>query len=164
MHIRAAAPIVPSPIAAGPAADALPRLERAVLWAVRVWVAGQRLGLDLSARIQGGFDELGAFEAGACLDALLQAMSGGARRPLEVRCLCQPRVSADEATLLDALTLAQAGLREAALARLGELLLPEAVLPGCEHAVRLADELAVAGQLLHRGRPLGRVALPRWLH
>jgi hypothetical protein len=84
-------------------------LEQGVLlWCLRASVSGMKRGIDVESRIDGMLEALGAPAAARSLREFISALSQGCTRMIEVRCVCQKRLDADERALLDVLSLAQA--------------------------------------------------------
>jgi len=136
----------------------LPRLETALLWAMRAWVLGLLRDTDVAPRIVAVFTRLGAPEAMASFDGLMRGLAHGARRVLDVNCVCHPRVSGDEQSLLDACALRQAGRWQDALALLGTLTTPAAAAACNDSAARLMAVLNAAGHMLQPNAALRRHA------
>lgn len=126
----------------------LPELENALLWCMRAWVIGHCNHRKVSDRMASIFAKLGAAGAVSDLDGLMWALSQGARRTIEVNCVCYSEVSADERMLLDAFALEQQEDHEDAYAILIHLMTERAAAIACDHAHRLALSLAAAGRLL----------------
>ncbi len=125
----------------------LPRLENAVLWTMRAWVIGLCRRRDTTLPIQGVFDQLGASTASAHLDQFMRALSRGARRSLEVNCVCNATVSEDETRLLEIIALQQEERHDEAYEGLTILTTEFAAIAGCDSANRMALTLAEAGQI-----------------
>ena len=129
---------------------ALPALENALLWSMRAWVIGHCRSVDVTDRIDQVFVQFRAPTAARYLDAFMQTLCRGATRTLEVNCVCNPDVSADESALLDVYALQQAGYEEEARALLGRMTIRQAAAAGCDYAARLVLALNVAGHSLPR--------------
>lgn len=129
---------------------ALPPLENALLWSMRVWVIGHCRTLDVADRIHQVFTRLHAPAATSYLDAFMQTLCRGATRTLEVNCVCNPEVSADESDLLDIYALQQARYEDEAQALLGRMTTRNAAAAGCDYAARVVLALNVAGHSLPR--------------
>jgi hypothetical protein len=128
--------------------DALPSLDHALLWTMRAWVLGQCRKRDTGEQIRQVFQTLGAPEGDRQLDRFMRALSHGARRSLEVNCVCNPHVSADEARLLDVFRLQQQERHDEAFETLLALAGEFAAITGCDSANRIALALAECGQTL----------------
>jgi hypothetical protein len=114
--------------------------EGALLWCMRMLVVGMKRGVGAATRVDEILEALGAPSASACLRAFLVALSRGCTRMIEVRCICQPRLDADERALLDVLCLAQAMRPFEAL-----LLLRGFVTQGsADEALRAAESVGAA--------------------
>jgi hypothetical protein len=133
----------------------LPELENALLWCMRAWVIGHCNHRKVADRIETVLGALGAAAAVADLDGFMRALSQGARRRIEVNCVCYQDVSDDERLLLDAFALQQQEDHEDAYAILAHFMAERAVVVACEHAQRLALVLAAAGRVLTTPRPRG---------
>jgi len=88
--------------------ESLPVPERFVLWAVRRWVDDVRQGTRESPHLADGFAAAQLSDALPDFLVMMEAIAGGVRRPLEVRCLPCNRVSPDEAILFDVVRCGQA--------------------------------------------------------
>lgn len=126
--------------------DDLPGLDHALLWTMRAWVLGECRKRDITDQIQQVFHSLGVPEGSRQLDRFMRALSHGARRSLEVNCVCNPRVSADEACLLAVFRLQQQERHEEAFEMLSTLTAEFAAITGCDSANRIALALAECGQ------------------
>jgi len=135
--------------------DTLPSLDHALLWTMRAWVLGMCRKQDMAERIHHVFHSLGAPEGGPQLDRFMRALSHGARRSLEVHCVCNPQVSDDELSLLAVFQLQQAERHEEAFETLCGLTAEHAAIAGCDSANRIAIALAECGQRLRAPLPLG---------
>lgn len=135
--------------------DALPSLDNALLWTMRAWVLGVCRKRDTVEQIHHVFQSLGAPEGGHQLDRFMRALSHGARRSLEVHCVCNPQVSADEVSLLTVFRLQQEERHEEAFETLSALTAEFAAIAGCDSANRIAIALAECGQLLSAPPPPG---------
>jgi hypothetical protein len=87
---------------------ALPVEQGVLLWCMRMRVIGMKRGVGVETRIDEMLEALGASAASPCLRDFMVALSQGCTRMIEVRCVCQPRIGADERALLEVLSLAQA--------------------------------------------------------
>lgn len=87
---------------------ALPVEQGVLLWCMRMWVIEMKRRVSVEPRIGEMLEALGAPAAAPCLKAFMVALSEGCTRMIEVRCVCQKRIDADEHALLDVLSLAQA--------------------------------------------------------
>lgn len=80
-----------------------------LLVAMRWWVEAYRGGFDPIPRLRQAFGSIGVSDAAFSIDALMAIITRVVRRPVAIHCQCCPNVSADEAHLLHAGGLAQAG-------------------------------------------------------
>jgi hypothetical protein len=106
--------------------ESLPVPERFVLWAVRRWVDDVRQGTRDSPHLADGFAAAQLTDALPDFLIMMEAIAGGVRRPLEVRCLPCNRVSPDEAILFDAVRCGQAHDCASLFRLLGVVLKPAA--------------------------------------
>lgn len=123
----------------------LPHAEATLLWTMRVWVIGHIRQQDTSDRIADAFRAIGAPGAQDGLESFMWALSRGARRPLDVLCLCRKEVSADERLFLYAVAMIQQDEAAEALARLETLLSDAAAGIALRAAESIADDLVGAG-------------------
>ncbi len=86
-----------------------PGLDMMIIFAMRVWVAAHKSGLAALRTIQASLAEGPADIDWRALDAVLHNASTGARRPIEINCLCFQEISADERMFLSALGAMQRG-------------------------------------------------------
>jgi hypothetical protein len=87
----------------------LDRSECVLLIALRWWVEAYRTSEDPVPRLTQGLDIAGAPDAALSIDALMRTVARTARRPIDIHCPRCPGVSGDEAQLLHAVSLIQAG-------------------------------------------------------
>ncbi len=126
----------------------LPELENALIWCMRAWVIGHCNHRKVSDGIESVFAALGVASAVADLYGFMRVLSQGARRTVEVNCVCYPDVSADERLLLDVFALQQNEDHEDAYAVMSHLMTERAAMAACDRAQRLALALAAAGRIL----------------
>lgn len=132
----------------------LPRIEQSLLWAIRTWVIGRRLGVDMSFKIGSVFRHIGAADTAAALEGFLWVLSQGLTRTLWVNCTCETKVSGDEARLLDVFSLLVADHVEDAEALLRDVASERATLLAADCALRVALQLQEAGYYrLEQGNP-----------
>ena len=124
---------------------ALEVAEGVLLWSMRSWATGSRHSIEPERRIARVLARLGAREAPEYLFGFMFALLHGAVRPMQVSCPCQPRVSADERTLLDVFALAQDGQSFEAVLALRGFVTPVAAGAAYQSAQGVAAELALAG-------------------
>ena len=127
--------------------DALPNLDHALLWTMRAWVLGQCRKRETGDQIRQVFQTLGAPEGDRQLDRFMRALSHGARRSLEVNCVCHPHVSEDEARLLEVFRLQQQERHDEAFETLSAIAVEFAAITGCDSANRIVLALAECGQI-----------------
>jgi hypothetical protein len=127
--------------------DALPNLDRALLWAMRAWVLGQCRKRETGDQIRQVFQTLGAPDGDRQLGRFMRALSHGARRSLEVNCVCNPHFSEDEDRLLDVFRLQQQDRHDEAFETLSGLTVEFAAITGCDSANRIVLALAECGQI-----------------
>lgn len=128
----------------------MPVEQQALLWCMRVWVAGLHRPIEAGPRIQGMMTRLGAPGAAPFFEGMMFALRHGAARPLAVGCVCRSHLSDDERMLLETLGLAQACRLFEALLTLRGILTPE----GARAALRSAAQRGAAGRQLGPGGPL----------
>jgi hypothetical protein len=132
--------------------------ERALLGAARWWAAPFRRGDDPMPHLCRDLEIAGACDAAFSVDRLMTFVARTVRQPIAVHC---PHLSADEAHLLHAATLAQAGERGLAERALCTALLSA---PGAEFALgpleALGELFAEARLLFTRRRPSAEAVPP----
>ncbi len=126
----------------------LPPLEGLMLWTIRAWVIGHCHGKDTAPRIHAVFDQLGVPEAALPLGHFMAAIGNGARRTIEVNCVCYPDVGDDEQRLLSALALEQYEAPEDAYDTLTVMIDERHAAAACARAQHLVHLLEAAGHLL----------------
>jgi hypothetical protein len=139
--------------------EELPVLEDVLLWCMRAWVIGRCRGVATGTRIERALARIGLSEACGYLEGFMWALSRGARRTIEIDCVCHPEVSADERMLLAVFALEQQEAHDDAYAILARLLTERAATAACESAQHLALMLSAAGEVLC---PLPDRDLHRW--
>lgn len=132
--------------------DDLPTLERTVLWCIRAWVISLSDRPRYAEKIETIFTRLGVGEAIPDLHGLMMTLARGARRTIDVNCVCFPDISADERCLLDALALQQREEHEDAFEVLTGLMTETATMDACDYLARLAFTFTAAGHLFGRPR------------
>jgi hypothetical protein len=122
--------------------------EHVLLLAIRWWVAAFRNGEDPISRLRPGLESAGAADVAPSVDGLMTVVARAVVRPVDIHCPGCPRLSRDEAHLLQAASLMQAGDR-----RLTEKVLRTTLLSaqGVEFAL---GPLEGIGVLLARARLL----------
>lgn len=137
--------------------------QAALLWCMRLWVAG-RLGAGHStARIERMAVQLDAGGAGPFMEGFMAAINGGAQRPVQVGCMGCTKVGADEQLLLDTLGLVQERRLFEALRGLAPLVGREAASAAVGQAERAVLILARAGRFLPAPDEEAGFALAAWL-
>ncbi len=127
---------------------ALPLAQRALLWCMRLWAMQLRHGAETRARIDAMLNQLGAPTAPPHLESFMYALVHGTTRELEVLCVCQTEVVADERVLLDVMSLAQAKRSLEALLVLRTVLPAESVGAALHNAEEVGAALAQADRFL----------------
>ena len=135
---------------------ALPLAQRALLWCMRMWVMQLRHGAETQARVGNMLGQLGAPTAPPHLERLMLLLVHGATRELEVLCVCQTEVAADERALLDVLSLAQAERPLDAFLALRSILPAQDAGAALHSAEELGALLAQAGRFLPAPEENGR--------
>lgn len=143
--------------------SALPIEHAALLWCMRVWVLGQHRAIDATARIERMATQLDTSDAAPFIEGFMFAIQHGAARPLSIACVCCPRISADERTLLDAMGLAQERRTFEALLALRGLLTSEGARAALTSAEGLGTALARVGRFLPApDTSVGQFAFSAW--
>jgi hypothetical protein len=107
-------PFAPTPATYPNSTTLLDAAERAFLIAVRWWASAFRHGEDPVPHLCQHLHALGARDAAFSVDALMAIIARTVRQPIAIHCPRCPQLSPDEAHLLHAASLTQAG--ESALA------------------------------------------------
>ena len=123
-------------------------LDRILLWAIRAWMMRIVSGIPIEERIQNVFAKLGASAAADQLYELVWLIGHRATRTIDLDCVCQTTVSADEHALLDIIALAQEGRSFETMMLLRGMLGPMDALAAAEGAARVAATLTQAGRFL----------------
>ena len=126
----------------------LPVEQGVLLWCMRMWVLELRRGVGVEPRIEDMLDQLGVAAAAPCLKDLMSSLSRGCTRMIEVRCVCQKRIGADERALLEVLALAQAMRRFEAMLMLRGFVTPTTAQAALRSAEEIGTVLAQAGRFL----------------
>jgi hypothetical protein len=132
--------------------------ENVLLWSMRAWTIGLRRGVPVDERIEEIFAKIGAPSAAGQLYGFIWIIGHCATRAIEVDCVCNPRIRADEHRLLDILALSQHGRSADALALLRSLVPAEAApAAAAASAQRIMAALTASGCFLSlRRRDSGR--------
>jgi hypothetical protein len=85
--------------------------DQFVLWSMRKWVMGHKGSPTALALLESAYARTSADGAVVHLDALMRAITAGASRRIAVHAPCCTAVSTDELLLIDAIALAQAGIK-----------------------------------------------------
>ena len=146
-------PFTAAPLAYPARTSLLDAAERVLLDAVRWWVEAFRPGDDPMPRLRQDLAVAGARDAAFSVDGLMAVVARTVRQPIAVHCPRCPHLSEDEAHLLHAASLAQAGESDLAERALRSALLSA---PGAEFALGplegLGDLFAKARLLFTRRR------------
>ena len=129
----------------------VPRLsveQGALLWCMRVWVAGLHRPIAADDRIRCMLGRLGAADAAPGFLDLMTALRAGAARTIAVDCVCQTTISTDEQALLDTIALAQESRLFEALLLLRGLLNRDAAPLALDSAEDIGRALARVGCFL----------------
>ena len=138
----------------------LPMLENALLWSMRAWTIGVSRSIPVEERIDALFATIGAPDAAGHLYGFIWIIGHCATRAVEVACVCNPRISADEHSLLDILALTQHGRSTEAQGLLGSLVSGQAAAAAAASARQITAILTASGRFLARPLPACRVELP----
>lgn len=131
------------------AAPLPPPIEHAaLLCSMRLWVLGLRRAIGAPARIARVLSQVDAADAQGGLDTFMDAFRGGTTRPVGIACVCHPRPSDDERTLLDVFGLAQERRPFEALLLLRGMLTADAARQALSGAGQVGTVLARAGRFL----------------
>ena len=82
--------------------DELATAQRFLLWAARQWLVQYRAGERVGGLLRDGFHHANIGDATTPFREFMTGLAGGARRPIDLRCLHCPWLSPDEAALLEA--------------------------------------------------------------
>lgn len=126
----------------------LNRGGKLLVWAMRVWVVGARERIAVEEVLRGSFTRCGAPAALPVLDNMMAVIAGGAARTIDISCVCQDRVSADERCIMDVIAMYQAGDTLETPLMLRSFLTPGAADATAALIDRLARILSDAGLLL----------------
>ena len=127
---------------------ALSNEQGVLLWCMRTWVVGMKRGIAVETRVDEMLEAFGASAASPSLKEFVFALSHGCTRMIQVRCVCQPQLDADERALLDVLSLAQAMRPFEALLVLRGLVTQAGATTALFAAERVGTALAQAGWFL----------------
>jgi hypothetical protein len=147
----------------------LPMLENVLLWSMRAWTIGLTRGIPVEERIEELFAKIGAPEAAGQLYGFIWIIGHCSARAVEVDCVCNPHVSADERCLLDILALTQHGRWSYAAGLLASLVSGQAAAAAAASARQVTAVLTASGRFLSLrslpardvGRPSGASASSR---
>ena len=123
----------------------LPRAETLIVWAMRVWVVGVRNRISVEEILRGAFARYEIPAALSPLDNMMAQMAGGAVRKIDIACVCQNRISADEQSIIDVIALYQSGDTLETPLILRSFLTAGAAEAVAEPAARFAHILSQAG-------------------
>jgi len=130
--------------------DELSWLEGTLLNAMRTWVLARKRQLSSEMPIRIVFDNLRAVQGAEHLDRLMETLSTGCTRMINVHCTCDPVLSDDEVTLLDLLAVLQQRSHDDALDLLRAFLNPTASHAAAGHALAIVQLLNGAGHTIVR--------------
>ena len=102
----------------------LSQAEVLILWSMRVWARGARTDTCIAPLLMEAYASVQATAAVEPFDLMMQALYHSAISPLQIRCAPCRKLTADEAAVLAALALHQAGLDDQARDRICPLLRP----------------------------------------
>ncbi|HKU99684.1 MAG TPA: hypothetical protein VJR58_30600 [Vineibacter sp.] len=122
--------------------------ERFLVWCLRQWVEGWRIGLPDSLVLRDGFTVAYVPDGVAPFDAMMRAVVAGTQRQLDVRCLRCRFVSDDESMFLNLLAAGQRDRDDLLTAAFDEFLAPAAVRLASAAALELGAAMTAAGMLL----------------
>ena len=125
----------------------LPRIDHTLLWAMRVWVLGQRTNQQVTPQIDAVFRHVGVRNAAPVLASFLHVLSHGLRRTVEINCTCRTSYGPDERLLLDTFGLLSLDRHEDAEALLRSIADERAALVALDCALRLVLLFQEAGHL-----------------
>ncbi len=117
----------------------LPFAGQLVVWAMRHWVRGCQLRIDVRKELARAFAEVGAARATVLLNAVMNAVVDGHRRPVEIRCPCHDEISQDEWLVLEIIARYKTNSEETLWLQLRNFLTPA----GTRIVGQLLSELAV---------------------
>lgn len=123
-------------------------LENLLLWSMRAWVVGLRRGIPVEERIEEVFAKIGAVGAASRMYGFMWTLGHCASRMIEVGCVCNPQITADERCFIAILALAQHGRSAEALILLRSLFTANAAVAAIDSAQRLMACLTEAGRIL----------------
>jgi len=134
--------------------DDLAFSERLVLWAIRLWTAGYRLGNSPDDELAKVFEKCGIQHARQGLEEFMIAVTAGAARKIGVPCVCRHDIGEDELLLLHILRMSQPQCTSGQVTFLLEdLLTPTAISIAAVKAQALASAFHKAGfGFVERGR------------
>lgn len=121
--------------------------ERFLVWCLRQWVEGWRIGTPDSRALHDGFTVAYVPDGMAPFDAMMRAVVAGTRRQLDVRCLRCRFVSDDESMFLNLVAAGQRDRDDLLTAAFDEFLAPAAVRLASSAALSLGAAMT-AGDLL----------------
>ena len=128
-------------------------LENLLLWSMRAWVVGLRRRIPVEERIEEVFAKISAADAAGQMYGFMWILGHCASRTIEVGCVCNPQITADERCLIAILALVQHGRSAEALIVLRTLFTANAAVAAIDSAQRLMACLTAAGRILLPRRP-----------
>ena len=84
-------------------------LENLLLWSIRAWVVGLRRRIPVEERIEEVFAKISAADAAGQMYGFMWILGHCASRTIEVGCVFNPQITADERCLIAILALVQHG-------------------------------------------------------
>jgi len=129
-------------------------LENLLLWSMRAWVVGLRRGIPVGERIESVFAKIDAANAAGQMYGFMWTLGHCASRMIEVGCVCNPQITADERCLITILALVQHERSAEALILLRSLFTANAAVAAIDSAQRLMACLTAAGRILSPRRSL----------
>ena len=128
-------------------------LENLLLWPMRAWVVGLRRRIPVEERIEEVFTKISAADAAGEMYGFMWTLGHCASRTIEIGCVCNPKITADERCLIAILALVQHGRSAEALIVLRSLFTANAAVVAIDSAQRLMTCLTAAGRILSPRRP-----------
>ncbi|MGH8753458.1 MAG: hypothetical protein ACREUJ_06230 [Burkholderiales bacterium] len=128
-------------------------LENMLLWSTHAWVVGLRRRIPVEERIEEVFTKISAADAAGQMYGFMWTLGHCASRTIEIGCVCNPKITADERCLIAILALVQHGRSAEALIVLRSLFTANAAVAAIDSAQRLMTCLTAAGRILSPRRP-----------
>jgi len=128
--------------------ETLAMAERFLVWCLRQWVEGWRIGTPDSRALHDGFAVAYVPDGAAPFDAMMRAVVAGTQRQLDVRCLRCRFVSDDESMFLNLVAAGQRDRDDLLTAAFDEFMAPAAVRLASSAALTLGAAMTAADLLL----------------